>query len=117
MSREREVDDYLEDIRSAALKARAFVVGIDFESFSRDDKTAFAVVRALEIIGEAAKRIPQEFRDLHPTVPWRTMAAMRDKLIHGYLTVDVEIVWKAVVEDLPPLILEMDRVIRSTKGD
>ena len=86
---------------------------MNFAAFAADEKTAFAVVRALEIIGEAAKRIPRETRLLHPSVPWRSMTGIRDKLIHDYTSVDLEIVWKAVLEDLPELLKQMDTVLQT----
>ena len=82
----RDHRDHLEDIPQAAQKALDFVQGITYEDFLVDDKTAFAVVRALEILGEATKRIPQEIRDLAPQIPWRSMAGIRDKLIHDYVS-------------------------------
>ncbi len=103
--------DSLEDIREAAQKALDFVQGMAYEDFLADDKTVFAVVRALEIVGEATKRIPPEIRDLDSRVPWRPMAGIRDKLIHDYMTVDLEVVWKTVTEDLPPLLPMIQRVL------
>jgi uncharacterized protein with HEPN domain len=82
-----------------------------YQSFLTDDKTAFAVVRALEIVGEATKKIPQEIRDFDPHVPWRSMAGIRDKLVHDYLNVNLEVVWKTVTEDLPPLLPMIQRVL------
>ena len=103
MREERSHLDYLADMLDAMSKARDFVEGMDFEQFSADDKTAFAVVRALEIVGEAAKKIPSEVRDLRPDLPWRDISGMRDKLSHDYFGVDLLVVWKTVREDFPSL--------------
>lgn len=111
MSAPREFIDFLEDIRAAAVKAQGFVAGMDYATFLADEKTAYAVVRALEIIGEATKRIPQDFRNQHPGVPWRAMAGIRDKLIHDYTSVNLEIVWQTIADDLPGLVSQISRVI------
>ena len=113
MTPPRTSADFLEDIRAAAMKAQAFVAGMTYDSFAADDKTAFAVVRALELIGEAAKRIPQDVRDQNPDVPWRSMAGIRDKLIHDYTSVNLAIVWKTVMEDLPGLLPQIERIIQA----
>lgn len=109
----RSYADFLDNIRSAAGKALGFVAGMDFAAFAADDRTVFAVVRALEIVGEAAKRIPADVRDRHPGVPWRPMSRMRDKLIHDYTSVNLAVVWKTVTEDLPGLAPLIDQVIRA----
>lgn len=103
MSSDREYADYLEDIIDAISKIAKFIEGMTFDQFTKDDKTAYAVLRALEIIGEATKHIPEKVRKSHPNVSWREMAGIRDKLIHGYFGVNLEVVWKTVTNDLPNL--------------
>ena len=114
MNQSRDCRDYLEDIRNAARKALQFVEGVAYEDFLADEKTVYAVVRALEIIGEATKRIPPDIRDRYPRIPWRSMAGIRDKLIHDYVGVNLEVVWRTLTEDLPPLLSTIERVIDKT---
>jgi uncharacterized protein with HEPN domain len=98
----RDYLDYLTDIVEGASKAVGFVRGMTFEQFESDERTLFAVVRALEIVGEAPKRVPESVRTQRPTIPWVSMIGMRDKLIHDYFGVNQLVVWKTVTEDLPP---------------
>jgi uncharacterized protein with HEPN domain len=98
---DRSSSDHLEDILDAAEKAQAFAEGTTYESFVDDDKSVFAVIRALEVVGEATKRLPQPLRDEYPQVPWSSMAGMRDNLIHDYSDVDRQLVWRTVQDELP----------------
>ena len=85
---------YLKDIFEAMGAAQTFIEGMDFDLFVEDDKTTSAVVRKLEIIGEAAKIVPETIRQKYPQVPWRNMAGMRDRIIHAYFAVDYIVVWE-----------------------
>jgi uncharacterized protein with HEPN domain len=98
------------DILTAARRAVAFKRGIRKRSFMRDEKTQSSVVHQL-LLGEATKRLSEEFRADHPDVPWRMMAGMRDKLIHEYDEVDLEEVWKTVTVDLPRLIRQLKPLV------
>lgn len=111
MRSRREYVDYLRDILDAAEKAERFTRGMDFAAFARDDKTVFAVIRALEVIGEAAKKVPKSVRDRHPDTPWKRMAGIRDKLIHEYFGVNLEVVWKTVKEDLPTVQPALSKIL------
>jgi uncharacterized protein with HEPN domain len=95
----------------AADAATQFVAGLDFESFAADKKTVFAVVRALEIIGEAAKNIPHSWRAQHASVPWRDITGMRDKLTHEYFGINPRRVFDTVRFDLPPLRETVVRIL------
>lgn len=119
MIRRREVTDYLHDILDAAESAEQFTAGIDFVDFASDRKTVFAVVHALEIIGEATKSIPDAMRQRHPLVPWREMSGMRDKLVHEYSGVNLRRVFETVRTDLPPLRQSIARILadEETEGE
>lgn len=99
----RKSSIYIKDILQAISKIEEFVEGMSFEGFLSDDKTSSAVIRKIEIIGEAAKQLPKDVRDRFKDVPWQEMAKTRDKMIHFYFGVDYEIVWRIIKESLPPL--------------
>jgi len=107
----RVYEDYLRDMLENAEKARSFVDGLDYESFCVDDKALYAVIRAFEIIGEAARQIPDEIRNANPIIPWREITGMRNKLTHEYYGVNTRVVWRTVQEDLPLIIPALRKII------
>lgn len=113
----RDYKLFLHDILESIEKILEFTKDMSFEEFVEDDKTASAVVRKLEIIGEASKNIPNQIIKRYKTVPWKEMAKTRDKLIHGYFVVDYEIVWKVVKERLPIIRPELEKVLKKMPGN
>lgn len=111
MSSGRSHRDALQDILEAAEQAQQFVSGMDFAAFLSDTRTQFAVIRALEIIGEAARHIPLAIQRSYPQVPWLDMQGMRNVLIHEYFGVDRQILWRTVQEDIPPLGVEVRKIL------
>lgn len=103
MSDQRTILDYLDDIVNAISDIRSFVHEMSAEVFRDDKKTVNAVIRSLEVIGEATGRIPRDIRSKHPDVPWEEIVGMRNRLLHEYFGVDVEIVWQTIQDDLAPL--------------
>ena len=116
MTSGRDRLDYVADILDSIEKIEEFTSGMSFEDFAGDNKTVYAVIRALEIIGEAAKRISEAMREQYPSVPWWEMAATRDKLIHGYIGVDLKVIWQTLEADLPPLKARMVRILSEATG-
>jgi uncharacterized protein with HEPN domain len=111
----REFLDYVEDILKAMDDAVCFVKGMSYEAFLKDRKTVYATVRALEIIGEATKKIPNEVKEKHPQVPWKDMAGMRDKIIHAYFGVDMKRVWSTVNVDIPKLKPSFEKILKENQ--
>ena len=103
--------DYIEDIIDAMDKAQTVLDGVSYKVFSEDFRINFVVVRALEIVGEATKRLPMSLRDEYPDVPWREMAGMRDRIIHGYDVVDLRIVWNTVKDRIPVVRKQIQQIL------
>ena len=103
MRKRREYADYLHDMLTYSERAEGLISGVDLNGFLSDEAKILAVVRALEIIGEAARHVPADVRRRWPEVPWRRIVAMRNKLIHEYFGVDPEVIWRTVRQDLPVL--------------
>jgi uncharacterized protein with HEPN domain len=106
----REYFDYVQDIVESIRDIESFISGMDLETFGRDRKTFNAVVRSLEIIGEAAKKIPDEVKEKYPDIPWKDITGMRDKLIHEYFGVDRKIVWEVASQELPAIAPSFQRL-------
>lgn len=108
----RDISLYIKDILQNMCDAEEFAQELSYDQFASDKKTLNAVVRSIEVIGEAAKKVPDEIRVKYPSVPWREMAGMRDKLIHFYFGVDREAVWLVVKERIPALKPLIEQILR-----
>jgi uncharacterized protein with HEPN domain len=100
----REWRFYIDDMIGFAEKVTAYTAGMDQSSFVASGLVYDATLRNLELIGEAATRIPEAVRASHPQVPWRLVVATRNRLIHGYLGIDNDTLWSIVVSDVPALL-------------
>jgi uncharacterized protein with HEPN domain len=108
--------DYVEDIEDAMDKAEILLQDVTYEDLENDFRINFAVVRALEIIGEATKRLPMALRDEYPDVPWKDMAGMRDRIIHGYDNVNFRTVWDTVKIRIPIVKPRIQQILADYEG-
>ena len=107
----RDYEVYLEDIRDAIGKVKRYTTNLSREAFENDDKTVDAVVRNLEIIGEAVKMIPDATRLAHAAIEWKKIAGLRDILAHQYFGVDIEIIWDVLQNKLPALEQKINELL------
>ena len=116
----RDYSIYLKEILEAMEAVEEFVKDIEFKNFKKDDKTSSAVIRKFEIMGEAAKNIPDKIRQKYTDIPWKEIAGMRDKLIHFYFGIKYDLVWSTIKDVIPqvkPLIRKMLEDLESESGD
>ena len=103
----------LRHMHDAARRATKFAQGRSRADLDTDDMFALALARLLEILGEAAKNVSPECRQGYPQIPWKSVAGTRDRLIHGYFDMDLDIIWEIVTVDLPPLSAALETIISS----
>lgn len=108
---ERDVQLLLGDILDAANKISSYTTGMNYDGFITDDKTIDAVVRNFEIIGEAAKRIPDDYKLQHPEIEWRRIVGFRNRIVHEYFGIDYEILWQIKEENIPELAERVDMLL------
>jgi uncharacterized protein with HEPN domain len=102
---------FLADIQECCQKIERYVSGISESDFQANEILKDALVRNIEIIGEAAKNLSEQTRNVNPTVPWREVMRMRDKIVHHYFRLKLEIIWRTVTEDIPNLHLQINKIL------
>ncbi len=107
----RSDNDWLHDIAEATKRIMTYIKEMTYNTFLDDTKTQDAVIRNLEIIGEATKNLSEECRTKNPNVPWKGMSGMRDRLIHDYIGVNLDIVWDVITVELPKLLVQITKIL------
>jgi len=107
----RDPTVYLVHMLETARRSVSSVAGCSSEAFAHDPTLRLAAERMIQIIGEAARRVPDDVRARHTDIPWRAIVAMRHKLVHDYFEADPDAVWSTIVHDLPPLIAQLERIV------
>jgi uncharacterized protein with HEPN domain len=105
--------DFLADCKEAIMRISAYTEDLSYEQFLEDKKTQDAVVRNLEVIGEAAKNVSEELKRKHPQIPWQDLAGVQDKLIHHYFGVNFDIVWNIVRQELPKVLSQLEGILKT----
>lgn len=107
---------FIQDIIGSIEKIEKYTKGINKEKFFKEDKIQDAVMKRLEVIGEAVRNLPDDFRDEHPNIPWKQITGMRDVLIHDYFGINLERVWGTVKKDLPELKDKISKILEEIKS-
>ena len=107
----RRDDAWLLDMLLAARNAVKFAAPLTFPEFENDDLNQLAILKSIEIIGEAASRISEETKARHPNIPWTQIVGMRNRIVHGYFAIRLDRVWQTVQDDLPPLIAQLEPLV------
>ena len=106
---------YVNDMIEFSQKVQAYTEGMNQSDFLADSRTYDAVLRNLELIGEAATHIPDAIREAHPQIPWRTIIGARNRIIHGYLGIDSDLIWNIVQEDIPALLPALKQIVETVE--
>lgn len=114
---EREIKNLLEDIYDAVTKIISYTNGMSYDDFMEDEKTIDAVVRNFEIIGEAANRVPDDFKTEHQEIEWHRIIGFRNRIIHEYFGIDYEILWKIKQENVPELAEFMEQILNELNDE
>ena len=108
---------YIQDMIAFSQKVLSYTEGLDQEAFIADERTYDATLRNLELIGEAASHIPSEVRETHPRIRWRDIIATRNRVAHGYLGIDDDVVWDIIQTDIPSLLPTLQNLLDTTHED
>jgi len=111
MTEQLKDEDRIRHMLEAALKAVKFSKGRKRSDLERDEKLTLSLIHLLEILGEAAAKVSPSFRKSHPEIPWNRVSGIRNRLIHGYFDVDLDIVWQTVTARLPDLITQLKKIV------
>ena len=106
----RDPDLLVQDMLDATRKIELYTAGVDRAAFLQDEKTIDAVVRNLEVLGEAARQLPDDFTSRHTDIPWNQIAGLRNRIVHDYFGLDLEIIWQIIQHDLPPLKAQLEKL-------
>ena len=107
----RQDSAYLLDMIAAARKTSRFAQDIDYDRFARSELHQNAILKVLEVVGEAASRLSDDTKSAHPEIPWAKIVGLRNRIVHGYFEVNLEVVWNIVKTDIPSLIRQLEEIV------